>query len=302
MVALKAVVVIATVGRVSACEQALAAIDGRIHDASVEVRGIVSAPTEADLPRASGPAWRLITGSRGASAQRNAALDLIPADTDVVFFFDDDTIPRADYIARTCEFFASNPGVVATTGTLLADGAGEKREVPLEEAVALLDLSWETTPADSPTTGVEHFELYGCNAAVRWAAARDLRFDERLPLYSWLEDFDLARQLLVRGEIRKLREAVAVHRGSDSGGRTAHLRFGYSQVANPLWLLEKGTFTKRLVARVMLRPMAMNVILAPIPGKRYSMRRRRLIGNCLAVWDVMKGGGHATPERILELR
>ncbi|MEA5055796.1 MAG: hypothetical protein VB093_20430, partial [Propionicimonas sp.] len=51
-------------------------------------------------------------------------------------------------------------GVVATTGTLLADGAGEKREVPLEEATALLDLSWVTTPAGSPTTGVEHFELY----------------------------------------------------------------------------------------------------------------------------------------------
>ena len=192
--------------------------------------------------------------------------------------------------------------MVATTGTLLADGAGEKREVPLDEAMALLDLSWETTPAGSPTAGVEHFELYGCNAAVRWTAARDFRFDERLPLYSWLEDFDLARQLLVRGEIRKLREAVAVHRGSDSGGRTAHLRFGYSQVANPLWLLEKGTFTKRLVARVMLRPMAMNVILAPIPGRRYAMRRQRLIGNCLAMWDVIRGGGHATPERILDLR
>ena len=138
---MKAVVVIATVGRVSACEQALAAIDGRIHDASVEVRGIVSAPTEADLPQASGAAWRVITGSRGASAQRNAALDLVPADTDVVFFFDDDTIPRADYISRSCEFFASNPAVVATTGTLLADGAGGKREAPLEEAMALLDMS-----------------------------------------------------------------------------------------------------------------------------------------------------------------
>jgi hypothetical protein len=30
--------------------------------------------------------------------------------------------------------------------------------------------------------------------------------DGRVSPYSWLEDFDLARQLLVRGEIRKLRE------------------------------------------------------------------------------------------------
>ena len=119
----------------------MAAIDGRILDSGVEVRGSVSAPTEADLPQASGPAWQLITGTRGASAQRSAALDLVPADTDVVFFFDDDTIPRADYISRSCEFFASNPAVVATTGTLLADGAGGKREAPLEEAMALLDMS-----------------------------------------------------------------------------------------------------------------------------------------------------------------
>lgn len=96
--------------------------------------------------------------------------------------------------------------------------------------MALLDPSWETTPAGTSTTGAEHFELYGCNAAVRWAAARGF------------------------------------------------------------------------VARVMLRPMVMNVILAPIPGQRYAMRRQRLVGNCLAVWDVVRGGGHATPERILELR
>lgn len=32
------------------------------------------------------------------------------------------------------------------------------------------------------------------------------------------------------------------------------------------------------------------------------MRRQRLIGNCLAVWDVIRGGGHATPERIVDLR
>lgn len=215
------------------------------------------------------------------------------------FFFDDDAIPRAEYIARTGEFFASNPGVVATTGTLLVDGAGENVRFRWRRRWrSLIRVGRLRPPARQrlePSTS-------NCMAATLWTAARDLRFGGRLPVYSWLEDFDLARQLLVRGKIRKLREAVAVHRGSDSGGRTAHLRFGYSQVANPLWLLEKGTFTKRLVARVMLRPMVMNVILAPIPGQRYAMRRQRLVGNCLAVWDVVRGGGHATPERILELR
>lgn len=298
---MKAVVVIATVGRVSACEEALSAIDGQTHDESIQLFGIVSAPTEADLPQRSGPAWRLITGRRGASAQRNAALDLVPTDTDVVFFFDDDAIPRADYVARTCEFFVSNPDVVAVTGTLLADGARERREVRLEEALEILDMSWQSIPPWAPTTGVKHFELYGCNAAVRWSVAQDLRFDERLPLYSWLEDHDLARQLLTRGGIRKLSEAVAVHRGSDSGGRTAHLRFGYSQVANPLWLVEKGTFPRRLAARQILPPVIKNLILSPIPGAKYTMRRQRLMGNCLAAWDTIRAGGHASPERITAL-
>ena len=39
----------------------------------------------------------------------------------------------------------------------------------------------------------------GCNMAFRFSALRNVRFDERLPLYAWLEDHDFRGQVERRG-------------------------------------------------------------------------------------------------------
>ncbi len=258
---------------------------------------LLSTPTEADAPADLPTDWRLLTGSRGAASQRNLALEQVPDSADFVFFFDDDALPRQDYLTAAVEHFATNPDQVAITGRLVRDGAAEKHEVSLAESVAALDQSWTADPDPGwQNTG----ELYGCNFAVRWSALHQLRFEDRFPLYSWMEDLDYAGQALAHGKLAKVASTVAVHRAVTSGGRAQHLRLGYSQIANPALMVEKGTLPLRTALTKAGRPALRNLIGVLLPGERPA-RVERVKGNWLAIGDLIASGGRARPERILEL-
>ena len=90
----------------------------------VRFRGVVSVPDEDSLPedRTLLADWRVVTGTRGLAAQRNAGLDALD-DADVVAFFDDDAVLRPDYLANALRFLDRHPDVVALTGRVLLDGA-----------------------------------------------------------------------------------------------------------------------------------------------------------------------------------
>src|SRR5690606_25023936 len=78
------------------------------------------------------------------------------------------------------------------------------------------------------------FNGYGCNMAIRMAPVRehDIRFDENLPFYAWLEDVDFSRQLVPFGRIVRADQLRGVHLGTKKAGRSPGKRLGYSQVAN----------------------------------------------------------------------
>jgi hypothetical protein len=261
----------------------------------VSYRGVVSVPDEDSLPedRDLLGGWQVVMGTRGLAAQRNAALNAL-GDVDVVAFFDDDALLRADYLARALAFLERHPEVVALTGRVLLDGA-TKGEIPNAQAIDALAASAEEAPSG-------HWrrtrELYGCNLVVRAAVARSERFDERLPLYSWLEDHDFARRCMRRGQLAKVDDCVIVHRAAASGGRQAHRRLGYSQLMNPIYLSRKGSFPPWLAAWEIFRPVAKNLAYA-LAGPSRSWRRERLDGNLTAAADVLRG--RLTPERIRHL-
>lgn len=263
----------------------------------VELRGVVSVPDEASLPADRGAlaGWRVVTGTQGCSAQRNAGLDLLDDDVDFVFFFDDDAVVRSDYLLHALNFFRRHPEVVGLTGRVVLDGKLSE-EIPRAAAERALRQSHAEPPSGrwSRTR-----ELYGANFAYRRAAATDLRFDDRLPLYSWLEDHDFARRLLPVGVLAHVDDCVIVHRAAGSGGRTKHLRLGYSQVMNVVYLVRKGTFPLWLGAQQLGRPVAKNMALSLV-GRSKSWRRERLRGNALAAVDVLRG--RVTPERITDLQ
>ena len=135
--------------------------------------------------------------------------------------------------------------------------------------------------------------------AIRLATARahGLRFDERLPLYAWSEDMDFTHRIGRHGCIVKLHGARGVHLGVKSG-RSSGRRLGYSQVANPLYLRAKGSYTWRRALGSVGRNVAANVARA-LWSEPWVDRRGRLVGNLLGFVDLARG--RLDPERVLEV-
>ena len=232
-------------------------------------------------------------GDRGASAQRNALLRDMPA-VDIVLFLDDDFFLAPDYLAQVARLFAEHPDVMLATGALIADGANGPGFSP-EDARAMIVASQRPV--------AEHLEPifcgYGCNMAVRWSAiaADKLWFDENLPLYSWAEDVEYSRQVAPYGRLVKSNVLRGVHLATKRG-RTSGLRFGYSQVANQVYLRRKGVITTKLAIQYGGRNVLAN-LRGLIRSEAYIDRRGRLLGNIYGLIDLMRG--KSSPLRILDL-
>ncbi|CAN5915287.1 glycosyltransferase [soil metagenome] len=236
---------------------------------------------------------QVFRGLVGSSPQRNMLLDA--ADADVVIFFDDDFLPAQDYVAEVEKFFAANPKVVVSTGKLLADGAIGPGLVHAEG----LRLLKEAEARSEPLLVTSTYNGYGCNLAVRLKTVREhgVRFDERLPLYAWLEDVDFSRQLAAHGDIVQVARLRGVHLGTKRSGRSPGTRLGYSQVANPLYLARKGTMGWRLALKHLGKNMIANSLHSVSP-EPWVDRRGRLLGNIRAIKDLIRG--KMSPERALQ--
>jgi glycosyltransferase involved in cell wall biosynthesis len=235
-----------------------------------------------------------VLASPGSSRQRNAILDAA-SDCDVVLFIDDDFLLAPRYIEAIDAVLTAHPDVVVTTGRVVADGA-KGPGLTVDAARAILD---RDTYGGSWPDVVPAWNGYGCNMAIRLdtARSRNVRFDERLPLYGWYEDIDFTRRLGQHGRIVRVEAARGVHLGVKSG-RGSGQRLGYSQIVNPLYLWQKGSYPWDHALRSVVRHISINVVRSLWP-EPYIDRRGRLMGNGLALLDVVRG--RAQPERILDL-
>jgi hypothetical protein len=238
---------------------------------------------------------RVVRGPRGLSAQRNAIVAACGS-CDVLVFFDDDFYPASDYLAQLPVLFASEPELVGATGHVLSDGA-ISHGISHHEALDILE--GHRTPTGTAASSWEAYSLYGCNMALRVAPIRSygLRFDERLPLYGWLEDVDLSRQIARHGRLIGTNVLAGVHLAIKNG-RSSGLRIGYSQIANPLYLLRKGTLDVKHAFRQVTRNVAANAYRSLHP-EPWVDRRGRLQGNALATLHLLTG--RLDPRKVLEL-
>ena len=243
----------------------------------------------------------------GLCRQRNHGLRLLlegddpaPIGPDAfVTFFDDDYRPADDWLALAASTFASMPEIVGLTGRVLADGISGPG---LTEADAEAFLAG-TRPAQRHGYGGQTVRevdsAYGCNMAFRLPVFGDLRFDEQLPLYGWQEDRDFTGQARrAHGPVIHAPACRGVHLGA-KGGRAAGKRLGYSQIANPAYLVRKGTVGWRPAANMAVRNLIANHVrsLRPEP---WVDRRGRAYGNWLAIADLLRG--RVSPTRVLDLR
>ncbi|MGG7578786.1 glycosyltransferase family 2 protein [Rhizobium sp. Nf11,1] len=245
---------------------------------------------------AAGLAGRLdvevIVGSRGLTSQRNSIIQAAAVDTDVLIFLDDDFIPAATFLSRMMAVFATKPDVAIATGEVLADGVLDGG-LDMSKALQVLHIAGE---GSERVTDV--YNAYGCNMAVRLAPVLEhaLAFDEQLPLYGWLEDVDFSRSIARYGRSVRVEGARGVHLGVRSG-RQPGRRLGYSQVANPIYLIRKGTMSKTRAIAQIGRNILANA-LGIVFNDRLVDRWGRLNGNFLAIADLL--AARSAPSRILE--
>ncbi len=258
---------------------------------------IVAAPdaTHVELPDKCRFPVSLALGKRGLTAQRNRALEAALDRFDIVTFFDDDFVPADDYLRRIEHAFARNVDWAVVMGRVVGDGA-TNAGLTWQDAEAALSAS-AVGSYPGPEV-VDHVGAYGCNMSIRTRFVGDLRFDERLVLYGWQEDIDFTSQLRARGRVVCVSGIRGVHLGLKSG-RVSGERLGYSQVANPVYLIRKGTVPAGFALALMGRNIAANLVRSLWP-EPYVDRRGRLRGNLLAIAHLLKG--RVEPEYVLEIQ
>jgi len=230
----------------------------------------------------------------GSCAQRNAGITHVSDRADIIVFFDDDFVPSRDYVAKLEAYFAINVDIVGVTGHVLIDGIKGPGFTFADADKALADHA--PIPIENASREL-HPSLYGCNMSFRRAAILGLSFDENLPLYGWLEDVDFSAQAHKSGRLARTNAIVGVHLGA-KGGRTSGVKFGYSQIANPFYLGQKGTMSLPHVVTRIGRNLISNHLHAFSP-ELYVDRWGRIKGNWLAIFDLVRG--KISPMRILSL-
>ena len=290
---MKLAVIVPTFGRKEEVARLLKHLEAQLRPAD-EV--IISAPDETHVGHYEPERFALscVFGKTGLSAQRNTALATALDRFDVVTFFDDDFLPADDYLARVVEEFEEHSDLAVVTGRVVADGA---HGAGLDWEAGLKALRAAGTDAGQGAEVVDHVGGYGCNMSIRSCFIEELRFDERLPLYGWQEDIDFTCQLRRKGRVVGLRSLIGVHLGLKTA-RVSGERFGYSQVANPIYLIRKGTVPARFALELMTRNLIANLVRSVWP-EPYVDRRGRLRGNLLAVRHLLMG--RIEPEYILKI-
>lgn len=243
------------------------------------------------------PGLTAMIGREGSSSQRNDGLALAGSRFPYVIFLDDDFVPSRFWIERMEAVFDANPDVAGLTGIVLADGT-TTAGIGLADAQDMVRVR-DGDPDDAVRIrdGLNYGDNMGCNMAFRTSALAGIAFDERLPLYAWLEDADFRSRVEKRGRVVRVEGLWGVHLGHKQG-RGRGVTIGYSQVANAIYLAGKGTVPRAHLTRLVLRNLAANLV-GSIRPEPFVDRRGRLRGNLLAIADYVRG--KVRPERILEL-
>jgi len=247
-------------------------------------------PAAAALPNS-----EILISPKGLTKQRNKILDRLGTDCDLIIFGDDDFVPSTRFIEIVESIMTAKPNIAMLSGIVIADGINSEG-ISFEEAAKIVSAHDAAHVAESSVL-VPMPHAYGCNMIIRPGANPDLRFDERLPLYGWLEDLDYSRRMAPFGQLMRARNLIGVHMGTKRG-RQSGVKLGYSQVANPMYFVGKGTMPAGEAMLQITRNVLANAVKSLMP-EAWVDRTGRLRGNLLALADALRG--RQRPERINEL-
>jgi glycosyltransferase involved in cell wall biosynthesis len=284
-------VILATKGRAEALPQVIGLLETQSLAPSIVIISATAA-SDINVPLATDLNVEYVFGPTGSAAQRNSGLQRVRGRADVAVFFDDDFAPAGNWIEQCAGVFSSDSDIAGVNGIVIRDGA-KTQPISWQEARHLIAVP---RPAD-PRTLSDIADLYGCNMAFRMAAIDGMEFDERLALYSWLEDKEFSRQAAKRGRLVECNSLIGVHLGLQSG-RVSGKRYGYSQVVNAWYLYKKGAFSLNEALIHIMKPLIVNITKSLLPANHID-RRGRLHGNLVGLAHLLSGD--CRPEKVTEL-
>lgn len=235
----------------------------------------------------------VVSGRQGLTVQRNAAVKEVR--TPYTLFLDDDVEIAPNFIESMEHLLDEVEDAVVATGFVVLDGVRSDTGVDRKLAnAAVMNYVREHKNCDRD-------EGYGCNLFVRTKIFDRVLFDENLPLYGWLEDFDFSTNCLRYGRIIRNAETCVAHLGTPTG-RISGLRFGYSQIVNPFYLWRKDgkpRLTQVIFVHWLIH-LARNVrrTLIKVPSDRND-RAGRFRGNLIGLCHLLEG--KVDPSYILKL-
>ena len=243
---------------------------------------------EDTLPETRGlPLCDVFLSPAGWACQLNAAVDRIPSGLRMVAIFDDDVELSEDYCSKALAQFAKRDDILLFDGLVLKNG-----NVTRNEAKELINASF----ADELFT--ETSLSHGCNMNIRRSVLDRVRFNSKMVADALYCDLDFARRVKKLGIVGRANACRCVHL-SVQLARPPGMRYGFSQIANPIHLYKKGSITLgELVFFFCARSTLANVLglLAP----KGIDRKGRLRGNLIAF--KLAAFGRCTPDAIGNIR
>ena len=247
--------------------------------------------TSQDDCHASAPlreARQICVGAPGLPVQRNRGIGLLDPAIRFVAFLDDDVEIAPDYLEAMRTIFLQNEKVVAFSGCVVearAEDRPKAREALAKPAPGAI-LPVEVTPSSG---------LYGCSMNVRREVLEQVKFDERLRRYAWLEDADFGVRVRALGQVGGSNACRLFHLRSPQG-RISGKAFGYAQIMNPFYLARKGTLPWREALISHAAKVVFTNLRGYVAGDKRVDRGGRLAGNWLAFRRL--AAGRFVPEEI----
>ncbi|MDB5055007.1 MAG: glycosyl transferase, family 2 [Bacilli bacterium] len=180
------------------------------------------------------------TDRKGISVQRNIGIRNADVNADIVLFLDDDMLLERDYLKVVVRTFQEDTqGLIGGINGFLLQNGSFKTEKPSQHGFH------------------EIKDLYGCNMAFRAKVIKNVWFDEKLALYSWLEDWDFSTIIGRTHKLVRCYDAFGYHMQSPAG-RVNGMKLGYMQLANRYYLNKKHglgvdymQFAKHIIANLL---------------------------------------------------
>jgi GT2 family glycosyltransferase len=186
----------------------------------------------------------------GLPMQRNVGIDSIQTKPDVVCFFDDDVVLDSQYVENVISKFTSDDSnrIVGICGNAMNERGRNLIDRLVRNIFLVTDnhsgkllVSGDAGHIFSPRDDTEVSVLSGCNMCFRGQIlfVQNVRFDELLNGYAYMEDQDFSHRARKFGRLVQLKEARLIHKSTLAGKPDMQMLF-QMYVVNSYYLLKKN--------------------------------------------------------------